>query len=97
MLDAAALEGLLAGAARVLAPAGILVMYGPFMPSGEPVPAALGELDCRLQALEGGYGVRNIAELRELAMDHGLRFLAQEAVGAVNKLLVFVHGYGDER
>ena len=63
----AATQGLLAGAARVLMPGGVLVLYGPFLQRG--VPTAPGNLafDADLRARDPAWGVRALEDVERLA------------------------------
>lgn len=63
----AATQGLLAGAARVLTPGGMLVLYGPFLQRG--VPTAPGNLafDADLRARDPVWGVRALEDVERLA------------------------------
>ena len=69
-----AAEGLMAGAARVLAPAGVLYLYGPFKENGRHTAPSNAAFDASLRASDPEWGVRDLAEVAALAATHGLGF-----------------------
>lgn len=88
----AAAEGLMAGAARVLPPGGVLYLYGPFL---EPeVATAAGNLafDADLCARDPEWGLREREAVAALAAGHGLRLTERVAMPANNLSLVFRRG-----
>jgi SAM-dependent methyltransferase len=89
----AAAEGLMAGAARVLAPAGVLYLYGPFKENGRHTAPSNAAFDASLRACDPQWGVRDLGEVAALAARHGLDFAERIAMPANNLSLVFlVHG-----
>ena len=56
----AATEGLVAGAARVLRPGGVLALYGPFRRGGRHTAPSNAEFDAGLQAQNPAWGVRDL-------------------------------------
>ena len=84
-------EGLLAGAARVLALTGRLFVYGAFAPGdGRLLPTANARFDARLREHNQEWGVRDASVLVELAeRRHALRLVAQEEMPGDDMLLVF--------
>ena len=84
----AAAEGLMAGAGRVLPPAGLLALYGPFFEEGVfPARSNLG-FDQSLKARDPRWGVRNLADVTALAAASGLDF-AERVEMPANNLTVF--------
>lgn len=81
--------GLMQGAARHLAPGGVLVTYGPYLEDG--VPTAPGNLafDASLRAQDADWGIRRLADVAQAAADAGLRLAARHALPANNLLLVW--------
>ncbi|MFO7854708.1 MAG: DUF938 domain-containing protein [Paracoccaceae bacterium] len=81
-------EGLVAGAASVLAPAGRLVLYGPFLEDGE---AGIGNraFDRSLRERNPNWGLRDTADLARLAARHGFGPPLREAMPANNLMLIF--------
>ena len=61
------LLGLIAGAARHLAPVGVLVMYGPFRIGGAHTAPSNAEFDQSLKARDPRWGVRDCEAVVELA------------------------------
>lgn len=67
-----AIEGLFAGAARVLAPGGLLYLYGPFMRRGRHTAKSNEAFDGALRQRNPDWGVRDIDDLDALAESAGL-------------------------
>jgi SAM-dependent methyltransferase len=85
----AAAEGLMAGAGRVLAPGGILFIYGPFFEAGvETAPSNLA-FDESLKARNPAWGVRRLEDVRALAAARGLELEERIAMPANNLSLIF--------
>lgn len=80
---------LMRGAARHLAPDGVLVTYGPYLEDG--VPTAPGNLafDASLRARDPRWGIRRVADLAAEADHAGLKLRARHQMPANNLLLVF--------
>ena len=70
-------EALFAGAARVLARGGPLLLYGPFRRRGTPLCGRLLRLDRELRAADPALGVREIETLLATASRHGLALEAE--------------------
>jgi len=70
-------EALFAGAARVLARGGPLLLYGPFRRRGTPLRGRLLRLDRELRAADPALGVREIETLLATASRHGLALEAE--------------------
>lgn len=68
----AAAEGLFAGAGRVLAPGGVLMLYGPFRRAGVPTAPSNEAFDASLRAQNPAWGLRDLAALDVLARAVGL-------------------------
>jgi cyclopropane fatty-acyl-phospholipid synthase-like methyltransferase len=81
--------GLFAGAGRLLRPGGILFLYGPFMRDGAHTAPSNAAFDASLQARNPDWGVRDIAELENLAAANGLALRESIAMPANNLCLVF--------
>ncbi|OOG56031.1 DUF938 domain-containing protein [Polaromonas sp. C04] len=80
---------LMRGAARHLAPHGVLLTYGPYLVDG--VATAPGNLafDQSLRARNPAWGIRHLADVAHEAAQAGLRLREQIAMPANNLLLVF--------
>jgi len=81
-------EGLVAGAASVLAPEGRLVLYGPFFEDGE---AGSGNraFDRSLRERNPNWGLRDTADVARLAARHGFGPPLREPMPANNLMLIF--------
>ena len=81
--------GLFTGAGRILTSGAPLVLYGPFIePGRETAPSNLA-FDQSLKQRNSEWGLRNTADLDELAADHGLRRTARHTMPANNLVLVY--------
>ena len=85
----AAAEGLMAGAARVLTPAGRLILYGPYLEADiETAPGNLA-FDESLKHRDPAWGLRDLAAVKALAAANGLTFGERIAMPANNMMVVF--------
>jgi hypothetical protein len=89
IMAAPCLPPLLAGAARVLAPGGLLLLYGPFAEAGTPLEPSNAAFDEHLRCLDPTMGLRDAAEIREQASGLGLEAIADVAMPAQNRTLIF--------
>jgi SAM-dependent methyltransferase len=80
---------LMQGAARHLAPDGLLVVYGPFVVDGTPTAASNVAFDAELRARDPRWGLRRLEDVAHEADAAGLRLREREAMPANNQLLVF--------
>lgn len=80
---------LMLGAARHLAPAGLLVLYGPFLERDVPTAASNLAFDADLRRRDPRWGLRDLDEVRAHARTQGLALRARHALPANNLLLVF--------
>jgi SAM-dependent methyltransferase len=83
-----AIPALLAGAARVLRPGGLLLLYGPFHQGGVPTAPSNAAFDAHLRSLDPAMGVRDALALQERGRSLGLDTLADRAMPAHNRMLV---------
>ena len=83
------LPGLMQGAGRHLAPAGVLVTYGPYILDDEPLAASNVEFDAWLKTRDPSWGIRPLADVLAHARDAGLRLRERIAMPANNLMLVF--------
>jgi SAM-dependent methyltransferase len=67
-----AAEGLVAGAGRVLAPGGLLLLYGPFRRQGVPTAPGNEAFDASLRAQNPAWGLRDLEAVDALAQAAGL-------------------------
>ncbi len=68
----AATEGLIAGAARVLPPGGVLYLYGPYRRGGEHTAPSNAAFDISLRERNPAWGLRDVEAVPALAGGHGL-------------------------
>jgi SAM-dependent methyltransferase len=84
-----AATGLLAGAARLLPPGGLLYFYGPFMEQGRHTAPSNAAFDVDLRARDPRWGVRDLDAVAELAQRHGLALAETVAMPANNRSVIF--------
>lgn len=84
-----AAEGLMAGAGRVLAERGVLVLYGPFMVGGAHTAPSNAAFDADLRGRDPRWGIRDVAALEATAAPHGLLLAERVPMPANNQCLVF--------
>jgi SAM-dependent methyltransferase len=84
-----AAEALVAGAARVLAPGGLLFLYGPYKEGSRHTAPTNAAFDADLRARNPEWGVRDLDEVCAMAAEQGLAFEERVAMPA-NNLSVIV-------
>jgi len=89
IMGAASVPRLLAGVARVLAHGGLLLLYGPFHGGGVPTAPSNVAFDAHLRSLDPAMGVRDAQEVAEQALSLGLEAVADLAMPANNRTLIF--------
>jgi hypothetical protein len=77
------------GLATCLAPGGMLAIYGPFNYNGRYTSASNAEFDRWLRSRDPLSGIRDVAAVHALARDAGLGEIADHAMPANNRLLVW--------
>jgi SAM-dependent methyltransferase len=85
----AATQGLMAGAAQVLAPGGRLFLYGPYVEPGVETASSNLAFDASLKSRDPAWGLRDLADVKALAAANGLRFAERIAMPANNLIAVF--------
>jgi SAM-dependent methyltransferase len=85
----AAAVGLMRGAARVLAPGGLLYLYGPYKRGGRHTTPSNAAFDVNLRAQDPDWGVRDLEAVAGLGAAHGFPAPAVEQMPANNLSLVF--------
>ncbi len=83
---------LMRGAARHLAPGGVLVMYGPYLEDEVAVSAGNAAFDADLRARDPAWGLRRRADVVAQAERAGLVLRERVAMPANNLLLVWERG-----
>lgn len=81
--------GLMRGAGEVLAPGGLLVLYGPFRIGGAHVSDSNVAFDQWLKDQDHRWGVRDLEAVAEVAAEHGLRHMETVEMPANNRIAVF--------
>ena len=89
IMPASSVPDLLAGAAGVLVPGGLLLLYGPFSDHGIPTAASNVDFDLHLRSLDPAMGVRDAVTISEQAQGLGLSPVADVGMPANNRTLVF--------
>ena len=80
---------LVRGAARTLAPHGLLVTYGPYLEGGVPTAPGNLEFDASLRQRNPAWGLRRLEDVVQQAAQAGLQLDARHRLPANNLLLVF--------
>lgn len=80
---------LMQGCSRHLAPAGVLLTYGPYVFDDEPLAPSNQAFDADLRARNPAWGLRRLAAVEQQARDAGLRLCERVAMPANNALLVW--------
>lgn len=93
----AATRGLMAGAARVLPPGGVLVLYGPYKEGGAHTAPSNEAFDASLRASDPAWGVRALEDIAEAARACGLLLKERVEMPANNLTLVFGRTNGTGR
>lgn len=65
-------EGIVSGAAQVLAPGGVLIFYGPFREGGHHTGTGNAQFDTMLRAENAAWGVRDLDDVSALTTAAGL-------------------------
>jgi hypothetical protein len=79
---------LMRGAARHLAPRGLLLLYGPYLVDGEPTAPGNLAFDADLRARNPAWGLRRLDAVLDEAGAAGLHLRERVAMPANNQLLV---------
>ena len=89
IMPASSVPDLLAGAAGVLVPGGLLLVYGPFCDHGIPTAASNVAFDLHLRSLDPAMGVRDAVVIGDQAKGLGLSPVTDIAMPANNRTLIF--------
>ena len=85
----AACEGLLQGSGTLLAPGGLLYLYGPFRRDGAHTAPSNAAFDRSLRAQNPDWGVRDLEAVAACAQSHGLALRETVAMPANNLSVIF--------
>ncbi len=77
------------GAGRALAPGGVLAVYGPFNYGGRHTAESNASFDALLRARDPRSGIRDVEAVHALAARHGFSVLADHAMPANNRMLLW--------
>lgn len=86
---------LMRGAARHLAPQGLLLTYGPYLEDGVPTSAGNLAFDADLRARDAAWGLRRLADVADQARAAGLVLRERVPMPANNLLLVWARANPD--
>lgn len=89
IMDWGSVEAMFAGIGRVLNPGGVFLLYGPFNYGGKYTSESNARFDHWLKSRDPASGIRNFDDLDRLAQDHGLELVADHAMPANNRTLVW--------
>ena len=87
-------QGMFRGIGRVLAPGGLLCIYGPFNRGGQFTAPSNAQFDASLKAQAPHMGLRNLEDMVELARAQQLTLVADMPLPANNNLLVWQRAGG---
>jgi SAM-dependent methyltransferase len=85
---------LMAGARRVLSAGGVLYLYGPYKIDGHHTAQSNQDFDAWLQQQNAQWGVRDLADVAQLAKRHGLSLKETVPMPANNLSVIFSAGLG---
>lgn len=85
----AASEGLLRGAGEVLRPNTPLILYGPFIERGVDTSESNLQFDASLKSRNPEWGLRDIADIDQLAVQEGLDRVSRYTMPANNLTLIY--------
>ena len=83
--------GLFAGASRLLALGAPLILYGPYIESGQPTAESNLAFDASLRGRDPAWGLRDTDDVKTAAAAAGLTFAERRAMPANNLMLLFRH------
>ena len=85
----AASEGLMAGARRILRAGGVVYLYGPYQIDGRHTAQSNQDFDAWLRTQNAQWGVRDLADVADLATRHGFALTETVAMPANNLSMIF--------
>lgn len=89
IMNVAQVEAMFAGVGRVLEPDGVFCLYGPFNYGGRYTSESNARFDGWLKARDPHSGIRDLETLKTFAQQHGLMLVADYAMPANNRTLVW--------
>lgn len=85
-------QAMFAGIGRVLRPGGLACVYGPFNYGGRFTSASNAQFDAALKMQAPHMGIRDFEAVNALAVEQGMTLLADHAMPANNRLLIWRTG-----
>lgn len=85
-------QAMFAGIGRILRAGGLACIYGPFNYRGQFTSASNAQFDAALKAQAPHMGIRDMEAVNQVAAEQGLMLLADHAMPANNRLLVWRAG-----
>ncbi|MGD0421209.1 MAG: DUF938 domain-containing protein [Xanthobacteraceae bacterium] len=82
-------EGLIAGARRILPAGGVLYLYGPYRIDGRHTAPSNQDFDTWLRAQNAAWGIRDLADVTDLAARHGFAPAETVLMPANNLSVIF--------
>jgi SAM-dependent methyltransferase len=82
-------EGLIAGARRILPAGGVLYLYGPYRIDGRHTAPSNQDFDTWLRAQNAAWGIRDLADVTDLAARHGFAPAETVPMPANNLSVIF--------
>ena len=82
-------EGLMAGAGRTLPAGGILYLYGPYKIDGRHTAPSNQDFDASLRARNVAWGIRDLADVADLAKRHNFKLVETIKMPANNLSVIF--------
>ncbi|WP_299415108.1 DUF938 domain-containing protein [Acaryochloris sp. IP29b_bin.148] len=82
-------EGLMAGAARLLPPQGLLYVYGPFIQQDQPTALSNLAFDQSLRSRNPAWGIRQLDDVEKVAAENGLTLQRTVAMPANNLSVIW--------
>lgn len=82
-------KGIIQGAATALQPGGVLIFYGPFKEGGQHTGEGNATFDESLRGRDPEWGIRDVADVADLAHKAGMLGPELTAMPANNRMLIF--------
>lgn len=86
-----AVDAMFSGVGEILSPANSFCLYGPFKYADEHTSASNAQFDRQLRHQDPEMGIRDVVDLQVLAAAHRLKLVADHAMPANNRTLVWQH------
>ena len=81
--------GLLKNASHILSPGGVLYLYGPFKIGGVHTAQSNADFDLSLQSQDQSWGVRNLDDVAEVALNQKFQLMKTVQMPANNLSVIF--------